>query len=116
MFEAFFRANKKGPNNRFTGGFSYKNPQICIFPPFPLHFIQACKGLFKNPKMAKFPAISSPVAFFRQSRDELKKVTWPSRQTTIRYTIVVLVGSLAVGLLAGGLDYVYTKLLQLIIS
>lgn len=57
----------------------------------------------------------NPVTFFKQSRDELRKVTWPSRQTTVQYTIVVIVGSLLVGLIIGFIDYIFSKGLESII-
>ncbi len=52
------------------------------------------------------------VSFFKESRDELKKVTWPNRQTTIRYTVIVVAASLAVGILTGGVDYLLTLALE----
>lgn len=55
------------------------------------------------------------VSFFKESRDELKKVAWPSRETTVRYTLIVIVASVAVGLVIGGLDLVFNKILQLFI-
>ena len=57
----------------------------------------------------------NPVSFFKESRDELRKVTWPSRQTTVQYTIVVIVGSLLVGLIIGFIDYMFGKGLESII-
>lgn len=51
-------------------------------------------------------------SFFKESRDELKKVTWPSRQTTIRYTFIVIVASLVVGLVTGAFDYILTLVLE----
>jgi preprotein translocase SecE subunit len=57
-----------------------------------------------------------PVLFIRQAREELLKVTWPSRETTVRYTIVVIVGSVGIGLLVGAMDFVLTRGLQSIIK
>ena len=54
----------------------------------------------------------NPITFIRQAREELLKVTWPSRETTIRYTIIVVVGSVAVGGIVGAMDFVLTKTLQ----
>ena len=54
-------------------------------------------------------------SFFKESRDELKKVAWPTRETTVRYTLIVITASVVVGLLIGGLDLVFNKLLQLFI-
>ncbi|RRR75055.1 MAG: preprotein translocase subunit SecE [Candidatus Viridilinea halotolerans] len=39
------------------------------------------------------------VRTFRETRSELKKVIWPTREETIRLTIVVLVISALIGLL-----------------
>jgi preprotein translocase SecE subunit len=54
--------------------------------------------------------------FVRESIDELKKVSWPDRQTTIRYTLIVVVASLAVGFIIGGLDYMFTMLLETLLQ
>ncbi|MEK7556814.1 MAG: preprotein translocase subunit SecE, partial [Patescibacteria group bacterium] len=35
-----------------------------------------------------------PLQYIKESRDELRKVTWPSRQTTVRYTLIVIGASL----------------------
>ena len=55
------------------------------------------------------------IAFLRQVRDELNLVTWPSRQKTIRLTIIVVVVSVAVGVYLGVLDLLLTKVMGLII-
>ncbi|MFH1088067.1 MAG: preprotein translocase subunit SecE [Chloroflexota bacterium] len=41
---------------------------------------------------------------------ELKKVTWPTRQETVRLTIVVLLICLALGVFLGGMDYGFSEL------
>jgi len=41
-------------------------------------------------------------------KEELGKVAWPSREQTIRYTILVILVAVAVGLFLGGLDYILT--------
>jgi preprotein translocase subunit SecE len=58
------------------------------------------------------PAIKNvgPVQFIRQSINELKKVTWPSRSQTIKLTAIVMGVSIAVGLYIGMLDYLFTNL------
>lgn len=58
----------------------------------------------------------SPIAFLLETRDELKKVVWPGQQQIIRYTILVIVVSVAVGLFIGGLDVVLTKLFETLIK
>jgi preprotein translocase subunit SecE len=58
---------------------------------------------------------SNIVKFIKESRDELKKVSWPSRQTTIRYTFIVVVASLIVGLVTGAFDYALTLILEKVV-
>jgi len=60
--------------------------------------------------------MATPVSFLRETRDELKKVVWPTRQEVIRLTLVVITVSLLVGIFLGGLDFTFTKLLQLIVK
>lgn len=52
------------------------------------------------------------ISFIKEAREELKKVSWPSRQTTLRYTLIVIVMSLGVGLIAGGMDWVLSTVLK----
>ncbi len=48
--------------------------------------------------------------FFSEVKEELVKVAWPSREQTIRYTVLVIIVAVAVGLFLGGLDYILTAL------
>ncbi|HCX28146.1 MAG TPA: preprotein translocase subunit SecE [Candidatus Portnoybacteria bacterium] len=50
--------------------------------------------------------------FFKEVRLELKKVTWPSRQETINYTLMVIGISLAVALFLGLLDFLFFWLIN----
>ena len=50
--------------------------------------------------------------FFKEVRLELKKVTWPSRQETINYTLMVIGISLGVAIFLGALDWVFTWLIN----
>lgn len=51
----------------------------------------------------------SPVVFIKEVTAELKKVRWPTRQETIRLTVVVIGVSVLVGVYLGGLDYIFAK-------
>jgi preprotein translocase subunit SecE len=64
------------------------------------------------------PALENvgPIQFIRQSAEELKKVTWPTRKETVKLTLVVLVVSTLVGAYIGGLDFLYTKFIELIVK
>lgn len=50
--------------------------------------------------------------FLSESRFELRKVVWPTRQESIRTTWVVIVAVIILSLLLGGFDFVIQKLTQ----
>jgi preprotein translocase subunit SecE len=49
--------------------------------------------------------MATPVTFLQQTYDELRKVTWPTRNEIVRLTLVVITISVAIGLYIGGIDY-----------
>lgn len=60
--------------------------------------------------------MASPLTFLKETKDELKKVTWPTRNEVTRLTIIVIIVSIITGLYTGGLDYLFTKIMELIIK
>lgn len=52
--------------------------------------------------------------FFNNITDELKKVSWPTRQETIKLTSIVIIVSLIIGLYVGIIDVLLAKGLQFI--
>ncbi len=52
------------------------------------------------------------IEFLKEVRIELKRVTWPTRQETIKYTSIVIGLSLAVAAFLGGLDFLFSWLLN----
>jgi len=52
------------------------------------------------------------IKFLKEVRVELKRVTWPTRQQTIKYTLIVIGLSLGVAAFLGGLDFLFTYLLD----
>ena len=50
--------------------------------------------------------------FLKEVRIELKRVTWLTRQETIRHTLMVIFFSLAVATFLGGLDFLFSWLLN----
>lgn len=46
------------------------------------------------------------INYFKESKTELKKVSWPSRQETITHTALVIGISLGIAVFFGFLDYV----------
>lgn len=60
--------------------------------------------------------IDSAKEFFEQSKVELKKVTWPTRQETVRTSVAVLVFSLVMALYLGVVDMILSRVVALILS
>lgn len=54
--------------------------------------------------------------FWQESRQELKRVNWPTREETIRYTMFVVGFSIFLALFLGIIDYAFVKALEKIIS
>ncbi len=51
--------------------------------------------------------IKSIVSYFRESKAELKRVNWPTKELVKSYTVLVILLSVAVALFLGGLDAVF---------
>ncbi len=62
-----------------------------------------------NPTAKSRNAIAN---FFSDTVAELKKVTWLSRREIIYLTVLVLVVSIAAGIILGGIDYGFTQLIE----
>jgi preprotein translocase subunit SecE len=60
--------------------------------------------------LANFPI--KIVTFLKEVRLEMKKVNWPTRQQTVRYTLIVIGVSVAVAAFLGGLDFLFTTILN----
>jgi preprotein translocase subunit SecE len=51
---------------------------------------------------------------YRETRAEMSKIAWPDKDATRNLTIVVIGISFVLGILLGGVDYIFLKLLQLV--
>jgi preprotein translocase subunit SecE len=56
------------------------------------------------------------ISFFREAFAELSKVHWPTREETLHMTVIVIVFSLATGLVLGGLDYGFAQIVALLVG
>lgn len=56
------------------------------------------------------------ISFLKEVREELNKVAWPTREQTLRYTVLVVIVSVAVGAFLGGLDYILTAVTAFILE
>ena len=69
----------------------------------------------KQAKAAKSKKSNPIIQYLKETRAELRKVTWPTRDETINLTVVVLVVTLGMAAFLGVLDYVFSKLVALIV-
>ena len=58
----------------------------------------------------------SIVTFFQESRAELRKVTWPTRQETLNLTAAVVVMTVFMAVFLGIVDYVLNFLVKPILG
>jgi len=52
--------------------------------------------------------------YVKDTQAEMKHVNWPTKQQTIRFTVMVIVISLVVAVMLGVADFVFSKLLTLL--
>lgn len=54
--------------------------------------------------------------FFREAKEELKKVTFPTRAETVGSTLVVLVLTIAIGIYLGFSDWALAKIVKMLLD
>lgn len=54
-----------------------------------------------------------PANFVQEVMAELKKVTWPTRNETVKLTVTVIIISVVIGVFIGGLDILFTNITTL---
>lgn len=54
--------------------------------------------------------------YIRETIGELRKVNWPTRQEATNLTIIVLIVTFSMSVVLGLLDFIYTRLMALILS
>jgi len=56
------------------------------------------------------------IRYFQETREELRKVTWPSREEAWRLTLIVLGVTVAFMIFLGSLDFLFQKLASLLLQ
>jgi len=56
--------------------------------------------------------MNKAISFIRESYEELRKVSWPTRNQTINYTLVVIGVSVAVAVFLGALDMIFSSIVE----
>ena len=54
--------------------------------------------------------------YLRETRAELRKVVWPSRREATRLSIIVVTVTVAMSVFLGGLDYIFSRLIGLVVG
>lgn len=63
------------------------------------------------------PAIPQKILLYlKQVKTEAKKVNWPTRKETIRYSLIVVAISLVVAVFLGGFDLLFSSIIRKLIS
>ena len=50
--------------------------------------------------------------FFKEVQIEIKRINWPTKKETIRYTLIVILVSIIVAIFLGGIDFIFTRFLD----
>jgi preprotein translocase subunit SecE len=58
----------------------------------------------------------SLLTFFQESRSELRKVTWPTRQEALNLTVAVVAMTVFIAAFLGIIDEILTRIIQPLIS
>lgn len=56
------------------------------------------------------------IEYLRDTRSELKHVSWPTRKQALTYTVLVIVISTAVAVFTGALDFLFGEALNMLIK
>lgn len=67
-------------------------------------------------KIVKTKKESKIARWWRETIGELRKVIWPTPQEAWRLTKIVLLVVVGMGIVLGGLDFIFTKLIGLVVG
>jgi preprotein translocase subunit SecE len=56
------------------------------------------------------------VRYFKETRAEIRKVSWPTREEATNLTVIVLAVTVAMAVFLGTVDFLFATLIRLIIS
>ncbi len=61
-------------------------------------------------------SINTITTYLRESKEEAKKISWPSRKDTLKYSAIVLALTILVAAMFGTLDFLFSLLLAWLIG
>ena len=66
--------------------------------------------------MAESTKTNAIAEYVTDTRAELRKVVWPTRDEATNLTVVVLAVTAAMTVILGGIDWVFSKLLEIVLA
>ncbi len=86
---------------------------------FAHRMIRVMRSTIPQPPMPETMRKTHPLLwllrYFREAKEELEKVTWPSRKDTVRYTVLVIGISILLAVIIAGLDWGFALGLETIV-
>lgn len=73
-------------------------------------------AVVKEKEKSKEQSENAIARTFRETRSELRKVVWPSREETFRLTVVVVLISVVIGLILFVSDSIFLSLYTLLVN
>ncbi len=70
---------------------------------------------FLDTKKTMANILKTTAAYIRGSIEESRKITWPTRKETFRYSALVIIITILTAGFFGGMDYIFAALLKLVI-
>lgn len=58
----------------------------------------------------------NPITYLRDTVSELKQISWPTREQTLKLTLIVIAVSILVAAYIGALDFSFTTLLAKLVK
>ncbi|MCA2015223.1 preprotein translocase subunit SecE [Vibrio tritonius] len=92
-----------------VGNYLYKDMSVVIRAAGVIVLIAAALGVAAVTTKGK-----AAVIFARESRMEIRKVVWPTRQETMQTTLIVLAVSIVMALVLWGIDGIMVKLVDFV--
>ncbi|MFZ1239838.1 MAG: preprotein translocase subunit SecE [Anaerolineae bacterium] len=56
------------------------------------------------------------IKYFKDTRAELRKVTWPTREEATNLTVVVLAVTFSMALILGAVDFIFAQFFRLLVG
>jgi len=74
------------------------------------------RGAFLITKKQMSNIFGKIVVFLQEVKTETKRVTWPTKEQTIKYTLLVIGVSVVFAIFLGGVDFAFTEFINKLIS